>query len=112
MSGASHTCCARVYQPGRLRSEVCGRSAKIERSGRWYCGRHDPVAEEARQAKRDAKFKARYEADRVAALVKQQRELVGELAQLLFEQGTALPETLENEVQKLRALKAQQRGDA
>lgn len=28
----------------------CGRAAKIERNGRWYCGHHDPVTrDKARQ---------------------------------------------------------------
>lgn len=32
---------------------ACGKTAKVEREGKWYCGTHDPVAVSARQAKRD-----------------------------------------------------------
>lgn len=50
------TCCAKVYSPGSYRRLPCGKTAKFERDGEWYCGIHDPVRVEERR-------KARYEAD-------------------------------------------------
>ncbi len=46
------TCCAGV--PMRLnfyRTRPCGCPAKVERDGKPYCGRHDPVAKAERAAK-------------------------------------------------------------
>lgn len=37
----------------------CGSNATVERDGKWYCGRHDPVAVKARQEKAHAKYEAK-----------------------------------------------------
>lgn len=40
----AHTCYEDVREKGRCpRYHHCGRTAKVEREGKWYCGTHDPV---------------------------------------------------------------------
>lgn len=52
---AAHTCCESVREPGTWpRFHSCGRTAKVEVDGKWYCGIHDPVK---RKAKRKAYFR-------------------------------------------------------
>lgn len=52
-----HTCCAEVLRgtEWRPRKEACGCKASVERDGKWYCKRHDPVAKAEKQ---DAQLKA------------------------------------------------------
>lgn len=60
------TCCARVNVSWPYKGDPCGKSAKVERDGKWYCGTHGPVrVEERRKARREAGL-ARYEAERAA----------------------------------------------
>jgi hypothetical protein len=57
-----HTCCEQINKtPGSNwpRFGPCGRRAKVESDGKWYCGIHSPDA----KAARDAKGKAAWEAD-------------------------------------------------
>ena len=56
MSG--HTCCEPMRAIGWGRSYACGAKAKVERDGRWYCLRHDPVARKARADAKDAERRA------------------------------------------------------
>ena len=35
---------------------ACGKTAKVERDGKWYCGIHDPVRVAAKRAERDAEY--------------------------------------------------------
>ena len=44
------TCSKRVRIPGLHlpRYRDCGCTAKVEREGEWFCGRHDPVAVKTR----------------------------------------------------------------
>ena len=55
-----HTCREEVFRDYRFR--VCGKTAKYERDGKWYCSTHDPVAKQAR----DDKFSAKIDAERAA----------------------------------------------
>lgn len=50
----THTCEAVRWQRGHFHSYVCGKPAKIERDGKWYCGIHDPVRVDTKRAERDA----------------------------------------------------------
>lgn len=45
----THKCQERVGL-GSWYPTVCGAKGKVERDGRWYCGRHDPVAIKERHA--------------------------------------------------------------
>ena len=67
-----HICCDQVWvQTGRWgHRSPCGKTAKFERDGKWYCGIHDPEKRKARSAAWDAK----YEAEREASRKKRQRE--------------------------------------
>lgn len=55
---AKYTCCEEVCRDRnswRPTWEPCGKTAKFEREGKWYCGTHDPVKrEEKRNTKRIA----------------------------------------------------------
>ena len=60
MSELKHTCCAEVgsgfmYFP-------CGKTAKVERDNKWYCGTHDPVAVRERQVKRNTEWRTKIDA--------------------------------------------------
>jgi uncharacterized Zn finger protein (UPF0148 family) len=44
------------------RYHACGRSAKVERDGKWYCGIHDPVKRAEKAAVQHAKWMAELEA--------------------------------------------------
>lgn len=39
---------------------TCGQKASVERDGKWYCKRHDPVAMKAKRDKKDKIFDARF----------------------------------------------------
>ena len=54
------TCCALVF--GEWSYHTCGAKAKIERDGKFYCGRHDPEKIAAKRAERNAKWDADWEA--------------------------------------------------
>lgn len=56
MSNEKHTCTTLVYSSWSIRWGGCGKPAKVERNGRWYCGIHDPVKLAAKRAERDAKY--------------------------------------------------------
>ena len=59
-----HTCREEVFRDYRFR--VCGKTAKYERDGKWYCGTHDPVAKQARDDKFSAKIAAELAASTAA----------------------------------------------
>lgn len=54
-----HTCCKQLYRGlGWCRKlQPCGAKASVERDGKWYCKRHDPVAVKAKQEESDQKYK-------------------------------------------------------
>ena len=57
-----HTCCGASWAKGSYRPKTCGKTAKFERDGKWYCGTHDPVAIEAKRVKQNAEFQAKWDA--------------------------------------------------
>ena len=61
-----HTCCGdvTVKMMAFYRTRVCGKTAKYERDGKWYCGVHDPEAIKAKHDKRRAKLNARWDEQR------------------------------------------------
>jgi len=52
--------CCKIMAAYYLSSEghPCGKPAKVQREGKWYCGKHDPVKVAERQARVDTKYKA------------------------------------------------------
>jgi hypothetical protein len=65
------TCCTKVYGPGYFRGRCCGKTAKIERNGEWYCGTHDPVRVEERRKERREAGHARWDAEQAARKAKE-----------------------------------------
>jgi hypothetical protein len=55
-----HTCCANRFNG--YRRYICGKTAKAERDGKWYCGIHDPVRLKAIRDKTYARYRAESEA--------------------------------------------------
>ena len=55
MPKAIHQCQKIVY--GERSSWQCGFAGKVERDGKWYCGKHDPVAIKERDDKRRKQHK-------------------------------------------------------
>lgn len=57
MTRESHKCIASTWPTGAFSSHPCSATGKVERNGKWYCGRHDPVAIKTLYDKREAKRK-------------------------------------------------------
>jgi len=51
-------CCGRVWSDYRYYD--CGKNAKIERDGKWYCKTHDPVSAAEKQAARNIVFAIKF----------------------------------------------------
>lgn len=72
-----HTCCGKVWSG--FRHDDCGRGAKYEHEGKWYCKTHHPptvqAKSDARNVKWEAEWKARSEREQAArdAEVEQKR---------------------------------------
>ena len=68
MTPASKTlmprCCDTKYERGWPRQ--CSMKSKVERNGKHYCGRHDPVAVEDKRKKQNAKWEAEFSAEKEA----------------------------------------------
>ena len=60
---SEHACSKRVYSGERwdFGGHPCSRKGTVERDGRWWCKQHDPEAMKAREAKRDAAYRAEQE---------------------------------------------------
>ena len=54
---STHICCGRVHSGGYGIGHTCGKTAKFERDGKWYCGTHDPVAQKAKSEARPAAYR-------------------------------------------------------
>ncbi|MBE6441400.1 MAG: hypothetical protein E7022_03575 [Desulfovibrio desulfuricans] len=67
-----HICCERVsHGKGWNRwDEACGRTASVERNGKWYCKIHDPVRRSEMKAKREAEWNARWAEEQARARVR------------------------------------------
>ena len=55
MSDEKHTCCERLYKGG-YHARYCGRGAKYEHGGKWYCGTHHPPTVHRKRVEREKKF--------------------------------------------------------
>ena len=75
MSNAkAEECCAEVFRGYHY--YPCGKKGKVQRNGKWYCGRCDPDKVAAREAERQAKWDAElkaYEAERKAERIRDAR---------------------------------------
>lgn len=49
-------CCAEIQSDYRFYQ--CGHKGKVQRGGKWYCGRHDPEKVALRKKKREEKWQA------------------------------------------------------
>ena len=45
--------CPKTVGDNTMRGHPCGRPARVERAGKWWCAQHDPEAVKARQVARD-----------------------------------------------------------
>lgn len=67
-------CHGNLRQHGFFPAPLCGKVAKVEREGKWYCGVHDPVA---RKAKADANYQEfNAKSDRRVAIEKADRAII------------------------------------
>lgn len=57
----SRRCCTRVYD-GTFSGHMCQKAPKVERSGKWYCHVHDPIAVQEKNEIRQARWRAESEA--------------------------------------------------
>ena len=77
MSNAmAEKCCGVIWNGAGYRNFICGKKGKVQRNGKWYCGRCDPDAVAARQAERHAKWDAElkaHEAKRKAERIRDAR---------------------------------------
>jgi hypothetical protein len=62
MTTEKHRCCGRTYKG--FYGSACGRNAKVERNGKWYCGMHDPVAIAEKREARNKEFDLKWAAER------------------------------------------------
>ena len=74
---ATHTCCQRVYDRGSwsMTGHICGRGARYEKGGNWYCKTHHPDIVAEKSEARVKVWKEKWEEQSKARqLVKDQRE--------------------------------------
>ena len=60
-----NTCCKKINAGGSIwppTYRACGKTAKFERDGKWYCGIHDPAAREAKNLAKTAAWHAEWDA--------------------------------------------------
>ena len=55
----SHTCEKRIFSTYTRSSCKCGKNAKVERNGKWYCGIHDPIKIKERDDNKMVEYKER-----------------------------------------------------
>ena len=57
MSNAkAEKCCGVIWNGAGYRNFICGKKGKVQRNGKWYCGRCDPDAVASRNAKAEARY--------------------------------------------------------
>ncbi len=54
-------CVARVMTEGAFLSSQCSFRGRVQRDGKWYCKKHDPVAVKEKRDKRIAEINRRFE---------------------------------------------------
>lgn len=64
MTDQTKQCCKTVFS-GHWPTQ-CRSLAKVEREGKHYCGKHDPVAVDAREKARNEKWRAKFDAEQAA----------------------------------------------
>lgn len=72
-------CSKRVYSGNRwdFGGHMCRNKAAVERHGKWWCKRHDPEAEKAREERERAKWRA--EDERKKSIFRSAESLVEKL---------------------------------
>ena len=90
MKTEKHACCGNVFRGGYSHyTSICGKNAKFERDGKWYCGTHDPVAKKEKAAIRyaewDAKYEARRASEKAAEKARKEKEAKAEMFGQLLE---------------------------
>jgi hypothetical protein len=71
-------CCHKVWA-GVFNPYPCGNKAKVVRDGKFYCGRHDPVAVNEKRAAKNAAWNAKFNASQQAAKDAKARQAALEL---------------------------------
>jgi uncharacterized Zn finger protein (UPF0148 family) len=61
-----HQCVDRVFGAGNYFGRMCGRTAKYEHNGTWYCKTHHPPTVKQKQDEKRAAFKREWAAQRAA----------------------------------------------
>ena len=64
-----HACCGTTFV--QFWTRPCGINASIERDGKWYCKKHDPVSIKEKQADKNKKWSEEYEARKAESAKKQ-----------------------------------------
>ena len=91
----SERCSGRVFR--NYHHYQCGKTAKKEHNGKWYCGTHHPDAVQTRRDKADEKYN-KWSAEQSAKFAKQARdakraELFQDLVNALSELYAVTPST-------------------
>ncbi len=55
-------CSRQVFGTGSFTGHRCGFAASVERDGKWYCKRHDPVEVKRQTDERHARWHAKWDA--------------------------------------------------
>lgn len=71
-------CCEKVW--GGYYHHTCGRTAKVEVDGKYYCGIHDPIKRKEKEDERDAKRRREREIDKVYVEIHALRRVMGILS--------------------------------
>jgi len=56
MSETKQKCCEMLHNNYSFRGVPCGKTAKIEHEGKWYCGTHSPLLKQKRIDERNARW--------------------------------------------------------
>jgi hypothetical protein len=86
-----HQCVGQVFGAGNYFGRMCGRTAKYEHNGKWYCKMHHPPTVKQKQDEKRAAFEREWAAQRAAnkraeaarAETKRRAELFPELLEAL-----------------------------
>lgn len=78
-----HKCEKGIFRASRWHHYPCGKNAKYEEGGRWYCGHHAPskvaakLAKQEVELKREAALKNIWQQDKRKARVERVAEAIG-----------------------------------
>ncbi len=86
-----HQCVGQVFGAGNYFGRMCGRTAKYEHNGKWYCKMHHPPTVKQKQEEKHVAFEREWAAQRAAneraeaarAETKRRAELFPELLEAL-----------------------------